>query len=282
MGEAGDHAGRRADAIIVGGGAGGALMALHLLRGTDSPIHVTLIENHPRVGRGIAYATANPSHLLNVPAGAMSALANEPDHFCDWLCGHPDRPTASALPEAKRCAFVPRTLYGEYLAGLLAPFTARGERQSRLSIVHAECIAIEENRAGVTAILAEGARHSAEFAVLATGHDALARRGRCYVDPWTPPRDSGVEPHHRMLLVGTGLTMVDYVLSLEDAGHRTPIIAVSRRGLLPLVHRATTPLPTHEHEVPFGAEASALLQWLRARRGSRDARRRLARGGRWH
>jgi uncharacterized NAD(P)/FAD-binding protein YdhS len=132
MGEAGDHAGRRADAIIVGGGAGGALMALHLLRGTDSPIHVTLIENHPRVGRGIAYATANPSHLPNVPAGAMSAIANEPDHFCDWLCGHPDRPTVSALPEAMRCAFVPRTLYGEYLAGLLAPFTASGRAGCRL------------------------------------------------------------------------------------------------------------------------------------------------------
>ena len=72
VGEAGERAGRRTDAIIVGGGAGGVMMALHLLHRADAPVHVTLIENNPRVGRGIAYATANPSHLLNVPAGAMS------------------------------------------------------------------------------------------------------------------------------------------------------------------------------------------------------------------
>jgi uncharacterized NAD(P)/FAD-binding protein YdhS len=264
MGEAGDRAGRRTDAIVVGGGAGGALMALHLLR-SDSRISLTLIESNPPIGRGIAYATANPSHLLNVPAGSMSAIDSQPDHFCEWLCARTNRPAASGTPKAVRCTFVPRALYGEYLASLLAPFAARGEQQDRLSIVHAECLTLEEDRTGVTAVLTNGARHSAEFAVLATGHDAPSRRGRCDVNPWTPPRDAGVEPHHRVLLVGTGLTMVDYVLSLEDAGHRSPIVAVSRRGLLPLVHRIATPLPIHEHEIPFGADAATLLQWLRAR-----------------
>jgi uncharacterized NAD(P)/FAD-binding protein YdhS len=275
MGEAGDHAGRRTDAIIVGGGAGGALMALHLLRGGGFPIHVTLIETAPRIGRGIAYATANPSHLLNVPAGAMSAIDSEPDHFCDWLCERTCRPAASAAVTL-RSMFVPRALYGEYLANALAPFAAHDDRAARLSIVHAECVAIEENRAGVTVLLADGARHAAEFVVVATGHDAGARGGRCYVNPWTPPRDAGVEPHHRVLLIGTGLTMVDYLLSLEDAGHRGPIVAISRHGLLPLVNRDVTPLPTQEHEVPFGTEISTLLQWLRTRVAANAAR-----GGDW-
>jgi uncharacterized NAD(P)/FAD-binding protein YdhS len=274
MGEAGDRAARCTDAIIVGGGAGGALMALHLLRRADLPIHVTLIETTSRIGRGIAYATANPSHLLNVPAGAMSAIDSEPDQFCDWLCERSGRPAASA--GALRCMFVPRALYGEYLASALAPFAGRGDRTARLSIIHAECVAIEENRAGVTVLLTNGARHSAEFVVLATGHDAAARGGRCYVNPWTPPRDAGVEPHHRVLLIGTGLTMVDYLLSLEDAGHRGPIVAISRHGLLPLVNRAVTPLPTQEHEIPFGADTSTLLQWLRARIAAHAAR-----GGDW-
>jgi uncharacterized NAD(P)/FAD-binding protein YdhS len=275
MGAAGDRAGRRADAIIIGGGAGGALMALHLLR-ADSRIQVTLIENNSRIGRGMAYATASVSHLLNVPAGAMAAFDSEPDHFCDWLCKHIGGPATAAAPKAIRCMFVPRGLYGEYLASLLAPFIARGEQLGGLSIVHAECLALEENRTGVTAVLTDGARHSAEFAVLATGHDAPSRRGRCYVHPWTPPRDSGVEQHHCVLLLGTGLTMIDYMLSLEDAGHRGPIIAMSRRGLLPLVHRTVSPLPINAHEIPFGADVSALLQWLRARVAAH-----VAQGGDW-
>jgi uncharacterized NAD(P)/FAD-binding protein YdhS len=276
MGEAGDRAGGRTDAIVVGGGASGALMALHLLRGGDSPIHVTLIENNPRIGRGIAYATANESHLLNIPAGAMSAIDGEPDHFCEWLCRRPEQQIASASPEATRCTFAQRTLYGEYLASLLAPYAAPGERQRRLSIVPTECVSIEDNRASVTAILADGARHSADFVVLATGHEVPTRRGRHYANPWTPPRDAGIEPHHRVLLVGTGLTMVDYVLSLEDAGHCTPIVAVSRRGLLPLAHRPATPVAFQQHEIPFGAGASVMLQWMRERAAAHTAR-----GGDW-
>jgi len=40
-----------------------------------------------------------------------------------------------------------------------------------------------------------------------------------------------------VLILGTGLTMVDYVLSLLLEGHKGPIIAISRRGLLPQAHR---------------------------------------------
>jgi uncharacterized NAD(P)/FAD-binding protein YdhS len=39
-----------------------------------------------------------------------------------------------------------------------------------------------------------------------------------------------------VLLLGTGLTMVDAALALEHRGHRGPIHALSRHGLLPHVH----------------------------------------------
>jgi uncharacterized NAD(P)/FAD-binding protein YdhS len=67
--------------VIVGGGASGALMAAHLLRGEPSPIRVTIVEKGADLGRGLAYSTANPSHLLNVRAANMSAYAGDPDHF---------------------------------------------------------------------------------------------------------------------------------------------------------------------------------------------------------
>lgn len=79
-----------------------------------------------------------------------------------------------------------------------------------------------------------------------------------------------------MLIVGTGLSMVDQVLSLERAGHTGPIIAISRRGLLPRPHAAGTPLPTAGEELPLGAPLSVILSWLRGR-----VRQAEAAGGSW-
>jgi uncharacterized NAD(P)/FAD-binding protein YdhS len=68
-------------AIIVGGGASGVLLAYQLLRNPASNFCVTLIEKHPHLGRGLAYHTGNPDHLLSVRAANMSALPDQPDHF---------------------------------------------------------------------------------------------------------------------------------------------------------------------------------------------------------
>ncbi|MFX8585658.1 FAD-dependent oxidoreductase, partial [Acinetobacter baumannii] len=71
--------------IIVGGGASGVLLAAHLLRRGASDIEVLLIEREPEVGKGLAYSTDHPHHLLNVRAANMSAFADEPDHLIKWL-----------------------------------------------------------------------------------------------------------------------------------------------------------------------------------------------------
>jgi uncharacterized NAD(P)/FAD-binding protein YdhS len=76
--------------IIVGGGASGVLLACHLFRNDDDDIRVTLIEKRPVVGRGMAYSTAQPRHLLNVRATNMSAFADDPLHFCRWLAENDD------------------------------------------------------------------------------------------------------------------------------------------------------------------------------------------------
>jgi uncharacterized NAD(P)/FAD-binding protein YdhS len=68
----------RRQVIIVGGGASGVLLACHLLRCPTDDLDVTLIEKRPDVGRGIAYHTANPDHLLNVRAANMSAFSINP------------------------------------------------------------------------------------------------------------------------------------------------------------------------------------------------------------
>jgi uncharacterized NAD(P)/FAD-binding protein YdhS len=67
--------------VIVGGGASGVLLAIHLLHGTRGGICVTSVERHADLGAGSAYATNNPHHLLNVRASNMSAFPDEPGHF---------------------------------------------------------------------------------------------------------------------------------------------------------------------------------------------------------
>ena len=74
--------------IVVGGGASGVLLACHLLRDANNAISVTLIEKRQAIGRGMAYSTAQPGHLLNVRAANMSAFADDPLHFCRWLAEH--------------------------------------------------------------------------------------------------------------------------------------------------------------------------------------------------
>ena len=248
--------------IIIGGGASGVLLACHLLRGADRNVRVTLIEKRPEIGRGIAYFTANPNHLLNVRAANMSAFPDRPDHFLQWLCARENGASEAWHVPGDPFCFAPRKIYGDYIANLIAPLTS--DLTGRLRVVWGECVSISENDSGVSVTLGDGVRHNADIAVLAIGFDtASSHLAPCYVDPWIPPAEAGVASDHRILIVGTGLTMVDYVLSLSLNGHRGPIFAISRRGLLPRGHRRVEPLSIESADVPFGEGMTELMRWLR-------------------
>jgi uncharacterized NAD(P)/FAD-binding protein YdhS len=257
-------------AIIVGGGASGVLLAYQLLRLGRGTFRVTLIEQRPEIGRGLAYHTGNPEHLLNVRVANMSALPEDPDHFWRWLSA---RNTCRC---ADRYCFVPRRVYGDYIASLIGPLVSRGDDTDGLRILNSECIAVRENADGVVAQLAGEAELEGDFAILATGHDLRTISATCYTDPWTPPSTAGIRKDGSVLILGSGLTMADYVLSLLRDGHTGPIVAMSRRGLMPKAHRRVPPLSIDEQQIPFGASASQLLRWLRQLVKSQSAQ-----GGNW-
>jgi uncharacterized NAD(P)/FAD-binding protein YdhS len=257
-------------AIIIGGGASGVLLAYQLLQDPDFGFRVTLIERRSEIGRGPAYHTDNPEHVLNVRAANMSALPDDPGHFWRWLSESAGGP----LYPDPYC-FVPRRIYGDYLANLVAPFTSGVNTPARLTIVHGQCVDVSESPAGVIVTLADGSTHSGDLAVLATGNESPVAKFPCDADPWALP-SSTVNKDATVLILGTGLTMIDYVLSLLRNGHRGQIVAMSRRGLLARVHRRTDPIRIKEEDVPFGAGAGRLLRWLRSR-----AEGHIAEGGDW-
>jgi uncharacterized NAD(P)/FAD-binding protein YdhS len=125
-------------------------------------------------------------------------------------------------------------------------------------------------------MLENGTRLSGDFAILAIGHDPPKAVSGCYADPWNAPCGAGMTEDAPVLILGTGLTMVDYVLSLLLEGHKGPIIAISRRGLLPQAHRQVAPVQIAEKDVPFGAEFSRLFRWCRGRVAAH-----MERGGDW-
>ena len=258
--------------IIVGGGASGVLLAYQLLQQAHSNVRVTLIEKRPEVGRGLAYHTGNADHLLNVRAANMSALPEDPDHFWRWLSSHEHGQQLCPDP----FCFVPRRLYGDYIASLIAPFLAEDDGARRLTIIRGECVAVSEGASGVTVSLADGTRQLGDVAVLATGHDAAVPRSAWHADPWISPSVPGFSQDATVLILGTGLTMADYVLSLLRAGHRGPIVAMSRRGLMAKGHRRIAPCKISEDEIPFGAPGSTLLRWFRQRIAAH-----VADGGDW-
>jgi uncharacterized NAD(P)/FAD-binding protein YdhS len=230
---------------IIGGGFCGTLTAVNLARWSTEALRVSLVNcDHP-MGRGVAYGTRRPEHLLNVVARNMSALPDLPSHFVDWLGNRAD---FSAIPLAElREQFVPRRVYGDYLRDLLfwqtQPLAGAGRVQ--IQCIDDEVLDLANDGQGAQLVLKSGDTLQADRVVLATGNLApqdLVPRGPVHdhpaycANPWRGCYEMLPDPREDVLLVGTGLTMIDVFLTLQSFGWRGIIYAVSRNGLLPLPH----------------------------------------------
>lgn len=229
---------------IIGDGFAGAMTTYHLARLARRPLTVDLVGDAPVAGLGVAYGTADPSHLLNVAAGRMSALPDVEDDFLQWL--------RRESPRLETGAFVPRMRFGRYVAERLDN-AIRESVHARVRKVVARVVAIRDRRAQ----LADGSLlPRSDAIVLALGNaapdvppgiePALAGSTAYIASPWDRSLDR-VGPRDSILIIGTGLTMYDVVLSLRARGHAGRIVALSRRGLLPQTHR-TPSLPPGRHE----------------------------------
>lgn len=246
---------------IVGGGFAGTLLAINLLR-HDGP-RATLIERRGgQVARGVAYGTAHAEHLLNVRAGNMSAMPDDPGHFVRWL---------EARGLGDRTSFVPRRVYGTYLGDLLEE--ARAAHGDRLTLVEGEAVALGRGGEGWRLALADGGTIAADTVALAIGNlpphtppgldpDRMPP-GSYVADPWAGDVAAGLGPDDNVVLVGSGLTAIDVALTLDAAGFTGQMHAISRRGLSPRRHEDVPAAPVLR-EKPAGS-LSALVAHVRAR-----------------
>ena len=212
---------------------------------------MTLIERAHEPGRGVAYSTRRPEHLLNVPARRMSALADDPDHFTRWF-----KARAGGTAED----YAPRMLYGDYLAELLG--------ESGVETVRGEAVGLGE---GIVR-LADGGAVAAGAVVLAPGNfrpatprgvEPPALGARWVEDPWAEGLAEGLGRGDLVLLLGTGLTAVDAALTLDATGFEGRILALSRRGLAPRAHGPREPMVAPREDLP--PSCTSMLRRVRAR-----------------
>jgi len=268
---------------IVGGGLSGALVAIHLLRQSPSGTRILLVERRVAAGRGVAYSTECPDHLLNVPAGRISLFPAEPEHFLDWLRARA-RPGSAEIAAAD---FLPRSLFGRYVVETLAAAEANANPGVALIRVHGEAVDLEEiapGRAKLT--LADGRSFDADRVLLALGHlpgeyplkrPLLFYRGPRYVHvPWAPGLMANIGRDDNVLVVGAGLTAVDVIIELDRIGHRGKVYALSRRGFRPFAHQPVAAYPSFFDGETLPRTTSAALHRLRL-----EVRRAAAQGIDW-
>lgn len=231
----------RTTVVVVGGGFSGTLFAL--AAAAAPRLDVVLVEREARAGLGLAYGACEPCHLLNVPVARME-VGLKPS-FAQWLQAS-GADLSAAIEEAGgdlMRAFVPRAQFGAYLSERLE--AALATRNGRLRRVRGEAVRVSD-RPVPSVTLSDGRRIEGTHVVLATGNlpprRPRTRDGGVFdsplfvPDPWRWHDIDALPPDAPVLLIGSGLTMVDIALRLATRGHRGPIWSVSRHGLVPHVH----------------------------------------------
>lgn len=230
---------------IIGGGFSGTLAAVNLVRFAKKQQRVVIVNSGRPFGRGTAYGTTRPEHLLNVAARNMSAFPDHPDHFFQWLRS---RCEFDSVPDAElRETFVPRQIYGDYVRGVATHFLGSHDPRSQVecNVIEGTAVDIEPRGDGGVVLLEKGQPIEAQNVLLATGNqppaglpgaERLASDSRYVGNPWKNWHESLPNDDAHIVILGTGLTAVDVVVTLRKKGWNGRITAISRNGMLPQRH----------------------------------------------
>lgn len=232
--------------VIVGAGYCGAMTAVNILRSySGRMLKLLLVDRNTRPGRGLAYRTWNDNFVLNVPAGNMSALADEPDHFVQY-CQAID-------PAFNSGSFISRRIYGDYLEWTLQQAAENNKRVS-LHYLHGDVLAVRGcgDSSGYIVSMGDGSSIQVDQVVLALGHFAPMSPAptcdfyehRAYIaNPWNAALD-GIQGEAPVALLGAGHTAIDALFRLSSNNDMRKIYLISRRGLGLQPHRSHPHSPT--------------------------------------
>ena len=247
---------------MIGGGVSGGMTVSHLLR-SGVPVHITVFDKESSRepgGRpwwgGVAYGTPAPWHSINVPSMGMQAVESLPDHLTDWL----QQKREKGLIDGKwgtTNTHIPRGLYGEYVAETVDEAKAMAHPESRLVLCEEEVTSLRVPRPKQYEIRTEKQTIRCDTVVLCTGNfspsnlrlrdmttteeNAFYRTSQRYIqNPWKILKDAApiTKGSTSIALIGSRLTAVDILLSLQQAGYQGKVHVISRKGLFPRENHA--------------------------------------------
>lgn len=225
------------DVVVVGGGASGLAVILHLLEKVKQGKHVksiTLLEKSNPAGPGLAYSEACAGTILNMHADTMGLLVNDRFHFSKWR--------AERYPREETRPFPLRCQYGEYLSSQLDMAREESRRLNvLLNVVCAEAVNVQRKGDGFSVQLSDHRTIYTMAVVLALGnfakvsHSELRGSAGYFASPWPNESLKAIPSGAQVSVLGTGLTAIDVAICLAENGHKGPINLVSRSGRLPKV-----------------------------------------------
>ncbi len=204
-----------------------------------------LFEPQSKAGPGYAYQADFECNLLNTRADAMSAVANDKQHFMKWLGEH-GSDHAHDFPDTliDGNEFLPRSLFGRYLSDHFdnAQALARkhGVQVTRIASEVTDLITLADQT--VCLDTTDAGAHMVDRVVLCMGNLPSTNFSHLQGIPGflnspypTQTMARGIPKMAPVCVLGTGLSAIDAVLSLVEAGHCGKIILASRNGRLPSV-----------------------------------------------
>lgn len=229
--------------VVVGGGFTGACAAVQLVRHTAVPLAVTVVDPAARAGRGLAYRSTDPDHRLNAPSFGHSLLPDDAWHFSRWVIDQRLRETDPESLQSDGTVYVRRGDFGRYLVETLEAHARHPLTGSAIVHRRGQAVALSDPGVPLVVTLADGERLAADLVLVATGNPPLRRPGwidaalaahpALHADAVDGFRAAEVAPDAAVALVGSGLTALDVLSSLQRRGHCGPVTVLSRHGLRP-------------------------------------------------
>ena len=232
---------------IIGDGFGAAAFVLHLSQHAPEYLDNLIIFGTGTLGSGAAYACATPDYKLNVRSDLMRLWPDNPSHFTAWAKQYLDDDDA----HHPAGAFYQRRDFARYVSACLADLPQKITQISEHVIQARALTDSADTRWQVET--EHGARYQCDHLILATGNPKPIwpcsvhlpdDDKRLIQSVWKGDWQTSVGSGEDVNIIGGGLTAMDVIYALFQAGHKGQIKVITPHGMLPPVQTPWTVKPS--------------------------------------